>query len=117
MSNRIMAAIVTSAFVAALGSIPATTASSAESGMMKPMSKADMMKKRDMTKKEVSSGKMEQCFGVALKGHNDCYAGAGTTCAGTSTTDYQGNAFKLVATGSCTAMTTPKGHGSLKPLA
>jgi uncharacterized membrane protein len=115
MSSRIMSAIVTGAFVAALGSISATTASAEE--MMKPMSKADMMKMRDMTKKEVSSGKMEQCYGVALKGHNDCYAGAGTTCAGTSTTDYQGHAFKLVANGSCTAMTTPKGHGSLKPQA
>ena len=26
----------------------------------------------------------EKCFGVALKGKNDCAAGAGTTCAGTS---------------------------------
>lgn len=115
MSNRMMSAIVASAFVAALGSIVPTAASAED--MMKPMSKADMMKMREMTKKEVVSGKMEKCFGVALKGHNDCYAGAGTTCAGTSMTDYQGNAFKLVAKGSCTAMTTPKGHGSLKPLA
>ena len=115
MSNRMMAAIVTSAFVAALGSIPASSASAEE--MMKPMTKADMMKMRDMTKKEVSSGKMEKCFGVALKGHNDCYAGAGTTCAGTSTSDYQGNAFKLVATGSCTAMKTPSGNGTLQPRA
>ena len=112
MSNRIMSAVVASAFVAALGAIPVTTAN-AEA--MKPMSKEMMMQKRAMTKKEVKSGKMEKCFGVALKGHNDCYAGASTTCAGTSTVNYQGNAFKLVPTGTCTSITTPKGHGSLTP--
>jgi uncharacterized membrane protein len=72
--------------------------------MMKPMTEADMMKARQMTADEVKSGKMEQCYGVALKGENDCYAGTGTTCAGTSTEDYQGNAFKLVPKGTCTAM-------------
>jgi uncharacterized membrane protein len=63
----------------------------------------------------VKSGKVEPCFGTALKGQNDCYAGAGTTCAGTSSTDYQGNAFKLVPTGTCTSISTPKGPGSLSP--
>lgn len=43
----------------------------------------------------------EKCYGVALKGQNDCKAGAGTSCAGTSTVDYQGNAWKLVDAGSC----------------
>ena len=45
----------------------------------------------------------EKCFGVALKGKNGCAAGPGTTCAGTSTRtrDYQGNAWKLVAKGTC----------------
>ncbi len=38
----------------------------------------------------------EKCYGVSLKGQNDCKAGAGTTCAGTSTVDYQGNAWTLV---------------------
>lgn len=45
----------------------------------------------------------EKCYGVALKGQNDCKAGPGTTCAGTSTVDYQGNAWKYVDTGSCEA--------------
>ncbi|MFK5019519.1 DUF2282 domain-containing protein, partial [Klebsiella pneumoniae] len=49
------------------------------------------------------------------KGHNDCYVGAGTSCAGTSTVDYQGNAFKLVPKGTCTALVTPTGPGSLPP--
>ena len=34
----------------------------------------------------------EKCFGVAMKGKNDCAAGPGTTCAGTAKIDYQGNA-------------------------
>ena len=50
----------------------------------------------------------EKSFGVALAGRNDCAAGAGTTCAGTSKIDYQGNAFKLVPKGSCLTMALPK---------
>ncbi len=56
---------------------------------------------------------MEKCYGVSLAGKNDCAAGPGTTCAGTSKADYQGNAWKNVAKGTCTTITTPKGHGSL----
>lgn len=59
---------------------------------------------------------MEKCFGVAMAGKNDCAAGPGTTCAGTSKMDYQGNAFKLVPAGTCTTIKTPKGMGSLKPV-
>jgi uncharacterized membrane protein len=115
MSNRTLSTLVAGAFAAALGSVPVTSVSAEEA--MKSMSEADMMKMRGMTAKEVKSGKMEKCFGVALKGHNDCYAGAGTTCAGTSTVDYQGNAFKLEPKGTCTTMQTPKGAGSLTPKA
>ena len=59
----------------------------------------------------------EKCYGVSLAGKNDCAAGAGTTCAGTSKVDYQGNAWKAVPKGTCTAMKTPKGNGSLTPKA
>jgi uncharacterized membrane protein len=55
----------------------------------------------------------EKCYGVALKGHNDCAAGPGTTCAGTSKVDYQANSWKLVPAGTCATITTPAGHGSL----
>jgi uncharacterized membrane protein len=58
----------------------------------------------------------EKCYGVALKGQNDCAAGPGTTCAGTSKVDYQGNAWKLVPKGTCTTMQTPLGPGSLTPI-
>jgi len=59
----------------------------------------------------------EKCYGVSLAGKNDCAAGAGTTCAGTSKVDYQGNAWKSVAKGTCSTMKTPKGTGSLMPKA
>ena len=61
-------------------------------------------------------GEKEKCYGVAMAGKNDCAAGPGTTCAGTSKTDYQGNAWKYVAKGTCTAMKTPKGMGALAPV-
>lgn len=59
---------------------------------------------------------MEKCYGIAKAGENDCSAGPGTSCAGTSTRDYQGNAWKLVKKGTCVKTETPKGNGSLKPI-
>ncbi|HHK73891.1 MAG TPA: DUF2282 domain-containing protein [Rhizobiales bacterium] len=59
---------------------------------------------------------MEKCYGVAKAGKNDCKAGPGTTCAGTSTVDYQGNAWKAVPTGTCTKIKRGASNmmGSLK---
>lgn len=59
---------------------------------------------------------MDKCYGISLAGHNDCAAGPGTTCAGTSRRNYQGNAWKYVARGSCTRIQTPRGAGSLTPI-
>ena len=56
-----------------------------------------------------SAQENEKCFGVALAGQNDCAAGEGTTCAGTSKVDYQGNAWKLVPAGTCETMELPAG--------
>ena len=56
---------------------------------------------------------MEICYGVAKAHQNDCKAGAGTSCAGTSTVDYQANAWSLVKAGTCTTIKTPNGMGSL----
>ena len=50
----------------------------------------------------------EKCYGVSLAGGNDCAAGPGTTCAGTSVTDYQGNAWTLVDAGTCADIELPK---------
>jgi uncharacterized membrane protein len=81
------------------------------------MGQADMQKKMQENQAKsmgmMKTGKFEKCYGVALKGQNDCFAGAGTSCAGTSSADYQGSAWKLVAKGTCTAISTPSGNGSL----
>src|SRR3954466_11814267 len=63
------------------------------------------------------AAKKEKCFGVALKGQNDCAAGPGTTCQGTSTTDFQGNACKFAQGGTCTSIELPGGKkASPKPV-
>lgn len=66
--------------------------------------------------KDPAKGPQEKCFGVSLAGKNDCASGPGTSCAGTSKTDYQGDAWKNVPKGTCTSIKTPKGKGSLKPI-
>ena len=58
----------------------------------------------------------EKCFGISLAGKNDCAAGAGTTCAGTSRKNFYGRSFKYVAKGTCASIKTPKGNGSLSPV-
>ncbi|MFP4274266.1 MAG: DUF2282 domain-containing protein [Paracoccaceae bacterium] len=64
----------------------------------------------------------EKCYGVSPAGENDCAAGPGTTCAGTSTMDYQGNAWTLVDEGTCAEIDLPEmadgteRQGSLEPL-
>jgi uncharacterized membrane protein len=109
MSVRMKSALVAGAFAIALAPLTVATAS----GQDQPT--PEQAKIRAKNTEKVKSGKVEPCFGAAKKGHNDCYAGAGTTCAGTSTTDYQGNAFKLVPKGTCTTISTPNGNGSLTP--
>ena len=59
---------------------------------------------------------MEKCYGIALKGANDCAAGAGTTCAGTSTMDYDGAHWKAVPKGTCTSMDVEGHKGMLEPM-
>ncbi|WP_425052591.1 DUF2282 domain-containing protein [Psychromarinibacter sp. S121] len=64
----------------------------------------------------------EKCYGVSMAGENDCAAGPGTTCAGTSKVDYQGNAWTLVDSGTCAEIELPAmadgspRMGSLEPL-
>lgn len=61
-------------------------------------------------------GRMQRCYGVALAGENDCRAGAGTSCEGTSTVDFQGNAWTLVPQGTCEYIQTPAGPASTEEL-
>lgn len=58
-------------------------------------------------------GRKDKCFGIALAGENDCKAGAGTSCEGTSTADFQGNAWTYAPKGSCELIKTPSAVGSL----
>lgn len=60
---------------------------------------------------------LEKCFGVALKAKNDCHSGPGTSCAGTSTKDYQGSAWKSVPKGSCETTASPTSPTSFGQLA
>jgi len=64
-----------------------------------------------------TAAEKEKCYGVSMAGQNDCKAGAGTTCAGSSTVDYQGNAWTLVDAGTCAEIELPDGRmGSLEEL-
>ena len=86
--------------------ISAALASSAFAG---PMTEGEMNAAMDAGK--------EKCYGVVLAGLNDCAAGPGTTCQGTSTIDFQGNAWTLVPGGTCTSIEVPGDRaGSLEPL-
>ena len=62
-----------------------------------------------------TTDEMEKCFGISLAGQNDCAnQEAGSSCAGTSTVDYDGFAWKLVAKGTCSSIETPLGLGGLE---
>jgi uncharacterized membrane protein len=101
MSARtvVTSALLASAVAAAIASV-ATAA---------PLTKAE-------ADAATAAGK-EKCYGVALKGQNDCAAGPGTTCQGTSTVDFQGNAWKFVRGGTCASIVVPGGkHGSMTPI-
>lgn len=95
MSTRFQSAVPALALAAALGSALAMGAAPASAG---------------------EKGAQEKCFGVALAGKNDCAAGPGTTCAGTSKADHQANAWKFVPAGTCTktpSKTSSTGFGQL----
>jgi uncharacterized membrane protein len=81
---------------------------------------ATMASAGPLTKEEAAAATAahkEKCYGVALKGQNDCAAGPGTTCQGTSTIDFQGNSWKFVQGGTCANIEVPGGkHGSLNPI-
>jgi uncharacterized membrane protein len=97
MSDVTRSLFPAAALAAALGSARAMTATPAHAG-------------------EQAKASTEKCFGVALAGKNDCAAGAGTTCAGTSKQDHQANSWKAVPAGTClktASKTSPTGFGQL----
>ena len=97
--SKVSAAVLAGAVAAALASLAAA----------EPLT--------DEEAKAATNAGKEKCYGVSLAGQNDCAAGPGTTCQGTSTTDFQGNAWKFVQGGTCASITLPNGKtGSLKPI-
>lgn len=54
---------------------------------------------------QAGSADSEKCYGVAAAGQNDCKAGPGTTCAGSSTEDSQADAWIYVPSGTCDKLT------------
>jgi uncharacterized membrane protein len=87
----------------------AMTTALASFAYAQPMTEEEMMAAE-------GAGK-EKCYGVSLAGMNDCAAGPGTTCQGTSTVDFQGNAWSLVRGGTCESIQVPGGRtGSLQEL-
>ncbi len=97
MTSHIRSLTPALALAAALGSVLAMTATPANAG-------------------EKAASAKEKCYGVSLAGKNDCAAGPGTSCAGTSKSDYQANAWAYVPAGTCTkteSKTSPTGYGQL----
>lgn len=95
ISTALLAGAITSALATMAGAAPLTKAEAAAA----------------------TAAHKEKCYGVALKGQNDCAAGPGTTCQGTSVKDFQGNSWKFVQGGTCASLDIPGDrHGSLKPL-
>ena len=97
MTFHIRTAASASILAAALGTVLATSATPAQAA-------------------DKAAAKQEKCFGVALAGKNDCAAGAGTTCAGTATKDYQANSGKYAPAGTCAktvSKTSPTGFGQM----
>jgi uncharacterized membrane protein len=96
--NKVSVAVLAGAVTAAMASV----------AFAAPLTKAE--------ESAALAAHKQKCFGVALKGQNDCAAGPGTTCQGTSTIDFQGNSWKFVQGGTCTTIAVPGGkHGSLTP--
>ena len=89
IKSGVNVAVIASAVAAALTTIAAAA----------PLTGAEM--------KAALAAHKEKCYGVALKGQNDCAAGPGTTCQGTSTVNFQGNSWKFVQHGTCTSIQVP----------
>ncbi|WP_108792291.1 BufA1 family periplasmic bufferin-type metallophore [Erythrobacter sp. Alg231-14] len=91
-------------------------AAACSGGADAPAEAADTGAEGAETTAAADEGAKEKCYGVSLAGENDCAAGEGTSCSGTSVVDYQGNAWQYVDAGTCVDTETPTGTGSLEPI-
>jgi uncharacterized membrane protein len=114
LSKDIAAALLTGAALASAGSVSAgpneklTVADAAPDNV-----KTDFASWKEGNR---LSGRKDKCYGISLAGENDCAAGPGTSCEGTSTVDFQGNAWTYAPKGSCEFIDTPHGKASLTAL-
>lgn len=115
MAKHITGGAFAAAIVAGLALAGCSQAGETPAGEDEQLAQADRTAVSATAEEAGDEGEMEKCYGVAKAGKNECAAGPGTTCAGTSTEDYQGNAWKLVPKGTCLEVKTPKGNGSLEP--
>jgi uncharacterized membrane protein len=87
MTSRSLSIALTTSFVAALAAYASPASAGAPEGK-------------------------ESCFGVALKGHNDCAAGK-HNCASQSTASFDPADFIYVPAGTCISMNVEGHKGSL----
>lgn len=115
MKNSLNKALITGATLALMST--AATAKPNDHLSIAPEA-SDAVKEKFEAWKAGSSirGRKDRCYGIALSGENDCKAGAGTSCAGTSTVDFQGNAWTYAPKGSCEFIMTPNGKASLNEI-
>ena len=113
--SRIAAALLTGAAVAAMGG-QAVAKPNAQLKIADDAPEAVKTAFRKWLDGESPSGRKDKCYGIALAGENDCAAGPGTSCEGTSTVDFQGNAWTYSPKGSCRFIITPEGPGSTAAL-
>jgi uncharacterized membrane protein len=92
VTSTVTSALLATAVTAALSSV----------AFAAPLTKAEMA--------AATAAHKDKCYGIALKGQNDCAAGPGTTCQGTSTIDFQGNSWKFVQHGTCATVQVPDGR-------
>ena len=109
--SRIAGALLTGAALAAMGG-QAAAKPNAQLKIANDAPEAVKAAFQKWLEGESMSGRKDKCYGIALAGENDCAAGPGTSCEGTSTVDFQGNAWTHSPKGSCQFIITPEGPGS-----
>jgi len=113
---NVQAALMTGVAMASLASGGALAAGNSQLSLENGAPQEVQEKFNQWMSGEQVDGRMERCYGIALAGENDCRAGAGTSCEGTSTVDFQGNAWTFTPKGTCSYIMTPEGEASLQPL-
>ncbi len=115
IKTNISQALLAGALIAAAGSTVAKPNDQLSVADNAPAEAKDKLEKW-LASGKTPRGRKDKCYGVALAGENDCKAGAGTSCEGTSTVDFQGNAWTYAPKGTCEFIVTPEGTASLSEL-